>query len=227
MEYPENVRIVTSFAELLATPFSGEVNALCWVRELPGDFTEVLTALPKPRGITPVEDETLAALHLSEAGQLARTALLQDLTWLREKDLDPCLEIVHGSIPEEDPGPVPTDVCSWHVDSATALADTFLCTYAGPSSQAVPNAHAVRKIDVPQIRNSLLAAYGGPDDADFEEWLADNCYDHHYQVHDTAPIITFGLSHLWRIATKCPGSPVLPCIHRAPTTETPRLLMIS
>ena len=33
-----NVRLVASFDELLSTPFTAEVNALCWTRTLDGDF---------------------------------------------------------------------------------------------------------------------------------------------------------------------------------------------
>jgi hypothetical protein len=41
---------------------------------------------------------------------------------------------------------------------------------------------------------------------------------------------SFGLGHVWRIACEHPGSPVPPCIHRAPETapgQPPRLLLIS
>ncbi len=42
--------------------------------------------------------------------------------------------------------------------------------------------------------------------------------------------VSFGLGNLWRIAVDYPGSPVPPCIHRAPITRPgrpPRLLLIS
>jgi hypothetical protein len=39
-EYPR-VRRVGSFEELVTTRFADGVNALCWERTLPGDFSEV------------------------------------------------------------------------------------------------------------------------------------------------------------------------------------------
>jgi hypothetical protein len=42
--YPR-VRVVTSFDELVATPFADGVNALCWPRQLDGDFAEVVRQL--------------------------------------------------------------------------------------------------------------------------------------------------------------------------------------
>jgi len=35
------VKIVGSFDELVSTPFSGAVNALCWPRTLAGDFVQI------------------------------------------------------------------------------------------------------------------------------------------------------------------------------------------
>ena len=83
---------------------------------------------------------------------------------------------------------------------------------------------------LPQTRAELLRLYGGPDDARFAAWLAEQCYDLHYAALPHARPYSFGFGNLWRIATKCPGSPVLPCIHRAPATRPgrpPRLLLIS
>lgn len=62
------VRFVGSFAELVGRPFSGDVNALCWRRELRGDFQEVAAALGAGEGITTIDDDDLAALALSPAG---------------------------------------------------------------------------------------------------------------------------------------------------------------
>jgi len=45
--YP-GIRVVHSFEALLATPFESECNAICWRRELPGDFEEVVRALGAP-----------------------------------------------------------------------------------------------------------------------------------------------------------------------------------
>jgi hypothetical protein len=79
------------------------------------------------------------------------------------------------------------------------------------------------------MRAALLKFFGGADDADFHEFLAGNCYDLHYAPTPNARPFSFGVGHLWRIATDWPGSPVPPCIHRAPENQAgqpPRLLLI-
>ena len=125
---------------------------------------------------------------------------------------------------------MPTDVYSFHVDSATVEADTWLCTYAEASSEGLSNEEAIRRVDIPETRALLLEEFGGEDDEAFAEYLADNCYDLHYLPLPGAQPFSFGVGNLWRIATQYPGSPVLPCIHRAPATvpgRPPRLLLIS
>jgi len=224
------VREVGSFAELMATPLVGPFNALVWRRNLEGDFAEVMAALPLGEGITTLEEEDLLALSLSEAGRAAVAAMLEDLHRLRGQGLEPVLDCVHGYLRDADPGIVPTDVFSFHVDSATAEAYTFLCTYHGLSSEGLANAEAVRKVDVPAIRAALLEAFGGEDDAAFAEYLSDQCFDLHYLPLAGARPYTFGVGNLWRIAVQHPGSKALPCIHRAPETppgSEPRLLLIS
>ena len=55
-------------------------------------------------------------------------------------------------------------------------------------------------------------------------------YDLHYAPQPGAQPFSFGLGNLWRIAVEWPGSPVPPCIHRAPDTQPgdpARLLLIS
>ncbi len=42
--YPR-IQRVNSFQELVTTPFAAGVNALCWPRTLPGDFSEVMRLL--------------------------------------------------------------------------------------------------------------------------------------------------------------------------------------
>jgi hypothetical protein len=76
----------------------------------------------------------------------------------------------------------------------------------------------------------LLRGFGGEDNEAFREYLAENCYDLHYAPTPNAQPFSFGLGSLWRIAVDYPGSPVPPCIHRAPITRPgrpPRLLLIS
>lgn len=223
------VRRVGSFAELLRTPFAGDVNALCWERALPGDFAEVIARLGPGDGIEALTDDRLLALDLSPAGQAAAEAMLADQRHLRAHDLDPALNLIHDCVRGPDAGLVPTDVMSFHVDSAPVEVDTWLCTYHGACSEGLANEEAERRTDDPAIRTALLKAYGGADDAGFAAFLSDHSYDLHYAPNPGARAYAFGRFSLWRIATQWPGSPVLPCIHRAPENHpgAPRLLLIS
>lgn len=228
------VKLVHSFAELLATPFANGINAVCWPRELSGDFAEVVTALgasPDDEPLRPLDETTLRALPLSPAGRGAVESMLADLQLLRDHDLDPVLNCIYGYPRDEDAGPVPTDVFSYHADRAPVPAATMLCTYHGPASEGLANEDAVRRIDVPATRAALLKAYGGDDDADFAAYLSEHCFDLHYvPTRPEAQPFSFGLGHLWRIAIAYPDCPVPPCVHRAPATspgEPPRLLLIS
>jgi hypothetical protein len=149
---------------------------------------------------------------------------------LREAGLAPALDCIIGYPRDDAAGPIPTDVYSFHVDSAPVPADTYLCTYIGAPSEGLDNEMAVRRVDVAETRTELLKAYGGADDAGFVEYLHENCFDLHYAPRAGAQPYAFGTGNLWRIAIAHPGSPVLPCIHRAPLTSQgaqARLLMIS
>ncbi|MDI1247493.1 MAG: hypothetical protein PSV13_01295 [Lacunisphaera sp.] len=226
---PSRIQRVDSFAELVATPFADGVNALCWERTLPGDFGEVVALLGAGEGIVTLDEARLLSLPVSAAGRAAIDQMLADLRLLRARELDPGLNIIHGYPRDEEPGPVPTDVFSFHADSAPIAADTWLCTYHGPASEGLPNEEALRRVDVPETRAALLKLFGGEDDADFQEFLKENCYDLHYLSGPAAQPYSFGLGNLWRIAVDWPGSPVPPCIHRAPATKPGemRLLLIS
>ena len=223
-------RRVHSLDELVTTPFADGVHALCWPRTLPGDFRAVLAALGPGEGIVTVDLDDLADLSLSEAGKLARDLLLADQQTLRAHGLQPSLDRVHGSEREAPEGLFHTDVSSFHVDTATVPADTYLCTYVGATSEALRHEETVRRVDLPATRAELLALYGGPDDAGFIGYLSENFYDLHYVPLPGAHPFSFGLGNLWRIAIDYPGSPVPPCVHRAPLTlpgQAPRLLLIS
>jgi hypothetical protein len=227
--YPR-IKQVKSFHELVTASFSDGVNALCWPRTLAGDFGEVVQHLAFGPGITTVEDEHLLSLPVSAAGKIAIDILLEDQRLLREHGLGPVLDCVNGYFENECPGPVRTDVCSFHADSATDEADTYLCTYYGPASEGLRNDEAVRRVDLPETRGELLKLYGGEDDAAFREYLNENFYDLHYAAVASSQPFSFGQGNLWRIAVEYPGSPVPPCVHRAPETrpgEPPRLLLIS
>jgi hypothetical protein len=237
LPFPENARVKTvrSFEELVSTPFGSGVNALCWPRVLEGDFDEIMVRLIERHGafeeITSLDEEDLRALELSAAGSVAREALIADQRLLREHGLEPTLDIIPAYPRDEAAGPVPTtDVYSWHADSANTEADTYLCSYTVASSEGLRNEEAVCCVDMPETRAELLKRYGGADDDGFRAFLTEHFFDLHYVAKPGARVYSFGLGNLWRIATEHPGSPVPPCVHRAPETgagRTPRLLLIS
>lgn len=224
------IRVVKSFHELVTTRFENGVNALCWQRTLMGNFSEVVERLGTREGIDSLEDSRLLSLPLSEAGKFARDTLLEDLQLLRSFDLSPSLDCVRAGLRDLRGGPISTDVYSFHVDSATMAADSYLCSYTEASSEGLRNDEAQRRVDIPETRAQLLKDFGGKDNEEFLEYLKANYYDLHYAPLPKAQPFSFGLGNLWRIAIEYPGSPVPPCIHRAPTTspsQPPRLLLIS
>ena len=223
------VKRVSSFHELATARFADGVNALCWERTLSGDFGEVVAQLNSGEGITTVDEAQLLALPVSAAGRAAINILLEDQRLLRDHGVAPVLNCIHGYPRDEEPAVVPTDVFSFHADSAPVEADTWLCTYHGAPSEGLRNEEAQRRVDIPATRVELLKLFGGKDDVSFREYLNENCYDLHYVPVSQALPFSFGLGNLWRIAVEYPGSPVPPCIHRAPETVSgqPRLLLIA
>jgi hypothetical protein len=224
------IRTVSTFEALVGTPFADGVNALCWRRSLPGDFSEVLAHLDSGEGIVPLDEERLRSLPVSNEGRAAIDFMLADLRTLRERGLSPELNCIYGYPRDNESVSLPTDVYSFHADSAPVEADTWLCTYHGAPSEGLLNAEARRRIDVPSVRAELLLGFGGTDDEAFADHLQEACHDLHYLPLPNARPYSFGVGHLWRIALDYPGSPVAPCIHRAPSTlalDPPRLLLIS
>lgn len=224
------IRRVDDFRELVTTPFADGVNALCWSRTLNGNFGEIVAQLDVGEGITAIDEARLAGLTVSAAGRAAVEILLEDQRLLRKHGFDPVLNCISGYPRDGAAGPVSTDVFSFHADSAPVPADTWLCTYHGPASEGLRNEEAQRRVDIPETRAELLKLFGGDDNDDFREYLSENCYDLHYAAAPQARPFSFGLGNLWRIAVDWPGSPVPPCVHRAPETlpgEPPRLLLIS
>ena len=65
------IKLVTSFHELVTTPFADGVNALCWQRTLTGDFGEVVGHLNAGDGITTLDDDLIKSLPVSAAGRAA------------------------------------------------------------------------------------------------------------------------------------------------------------
>lgn len=227
-DYPR-IQRVNSFQELVNTPFANGVNALCWERSLVGDFTEVVERLGVSAEVTPIDEARLRALCVSAAGRAAIEILLEDQRLLREHGAAPVLNCFLNYPREEERSIVPTDVYSFHADSPPVEADTFLCTYHGAPSEGLPNEQAQRHVEHPETRAALLKLFGGVDDAIFREFLTEHCYDLHYAPTPNARPFSFGVGNLWRIATDWPGSPVPPCIHRAPENlpgQPPRLLLI-
>src|SRR6478736_1638833 len=227
-DYPR-IKRVNSFQELVTTPLVAGVNALCWERTLPGDFGEIVQLLGVNEGVTPIDETRLQTLPVSAAGRAAIEVLLEDQRLLREHGAAPVLNCFLSYPREEEPQVVPTDVYSFHADSAPVEADTFLCTYHGAPSEGLRNEEAQRRVDHPETRAKLLQLFGGEEGAEFRDFLAENCYHLHYAPTPAAQPFSFGIGNLWRIATDWPGSPVPPCLHRAPenhSDQPPRLLLI-
>lgn len=227
--YPR-IQRVRSFHELVTTPLAAGINALCWERSLTGDFSEIVTHLGPTEGIVVLDAARLRALPVSPAGRAAVECLIEDQRLLREHGLSPELNCIAAYPRDDEPAVVRTDVYSFHADRAPFQADTYLCTYHGAPSEGLRNEDARRHVDLPETRAELLRHFGGADDPGFAEYLEENCYDLHYAPVPDARPFSFGLGHLWRIAVAYPGSPVPPCVHRAPDTgpqDPPRLLLIS
>jgi hypothetical protein len=218
---------VNNFQDLVSTPFHGEVNAICWTRDLIGDFGEIVEKVALDGNIAELNEEQLQDLMLSEQGQLAREILLADLKALKAHGASPTLNLIKY-YDRDDAYPLfPTDVYSFHVDRSPIPTDTFLCTYHGDSSEILPNEQAAQKVLVPEIRDELKKLYAGSEDG-FEFFLSEHFFDLHYQAKPAARPIGLGIGNLWRLAVDHPASQVPPCIHRAPeeTTGTTRLLLI-
>ena len=216
---------VTNFQDLVNTPFLGETNAICWSRELVGDFSEIVKKIETNDNITVFGEEELLELQLTEQGQLAREILFNDWKLLADYGADPLLNVIKYYERDEADSFFPTDVYSFHVDRSPIPSATFLCTYYGEPSEILPNAQAIQKIHVPEIREELKKQFDGPE-ADFETYLFENFYDLHYQAKSDSLPISLGIGHLWRLAIDHPESQVLPCVHRAPKEKTSRLLLI-
>ena len=218
---------VTNFLDLVSTPYRGEMNAVCWSRNLKGDFSEIVNKVVSNENISTLTVEELRDLPLSKEGILARDVLVNDLQALQDYGASPMLNIIK-SYDRDDAYPYfPTDVYSYHVDRSPVPTDTFLCTYFGASSELLPNTEVTQKILIPEIREELKKLYGGGEDG-FEDFLTEFFFDLHYQPKPAARSMRLGIGHLWKLAVDCPQSPVLPCVHRAPeeTDGQSRLLLI-
>ena len=221
------IGVVNAFSDLVHTHFKGEMNALCWYRNLEGDFNEIVTKLSLKENITEVFPEELIALQLSEKGNTAREIILNDLQLLTDFGASPSLNLLKCYERDDEFDFISTDVYSFHVDRSPIATDTFLCTYHGATSDIVSNSQAEQKILIPEVRAKLKELHDGSEE-EFEDFLKENYFDLHYQLHPDAEPINLGLGHLWRLAVDHPKQQVLPCIHRAPIENEGeyRLLLI-
>ena len=228
LNHAENqINFVTNFQDLVSTPFHGEVNAICWTRNIRGDFFEIVKKVSLSGNITVIEQEELLGLQLSEQGQLAREILLSDLRVLKAHGALPILNVIKYYDRDDAYPFFPTDVYSFHVDRSPIPTDTFLCTYYGETSEILPNSQGTKKVLIPEIRDELKKLYHGADQG-FESFLSEHSFDLHYQAKPDACPISLGLGHLWRLAVDHPESRVPPCLHRAPKEKSgqSRLLLI-
>jgi hypothetical protein len=95
------------------------------------------------------------------------------------------------------------------------------------ASDIISNSQVEQKSLIPEIRTKLKELYDGQPE-EFENFLKENYFDLHYQIHADAEPINLGLGHLCRPAVDHPKQQVLPCIHRVPIENEGeyRLLLI-
>jgi len=210
--FPDNnqIKVVSTFSELVNFNFQGTVNAMCWHRDLVGDFKEIVTKLELKENITEVSIDDLLALQLSENGHSAREIILKDIQLLSNFGASPSLNLLKCYERDNELDFISTDVYSYHIDRSPIETDTFLCTYHGAASDIAPNDQVEQKILIPEIREKLKKLHDGQD-TEFETFLEEYFFDLHYQPKPDHPT-----------------QQVLPCVHRAPTENDGeyRLLLI-
>lgn len=221
------IGVVSTFSELVNTNFQGAMNAICWQRNLVGDFKEIVSKLQLKENVTEVSTKDLLALELSEKGNMAREIILNDFQLLEDFGALPSLNLLKNYDRDDELDFISTDVYSYHVDRSPIGTNTFLCTYHGTASEILPNDQVEQKILIPEIREKLKELHDGPE-AEFETFLKDYFFDLHYQPKPNAEPVNLGLGHLWRLAVDHPEQKVLPCVHRAPVENDGeyRLLLI-
>lgn len=213
--HESQTQYVTNFNDLINTPFQGEINAICWKRELLGDFSELVNKIKFGGNILEIDPDDLLSLELSPQGKVARKILLDDYNYLKQQGALPTLNLIKHYERDDAFPEFPTDVYSFHVDRSPIPSATFLCTYYGESSEILPNAEGLQKVLIPEIREALKKRYQGTAEG-FESFLSEEFYDLHYQARPNSNPISLGLGNLWKIAIDHPESKVAPCLHRAP-----------
>lgn len=221
------VRVVSTFSELVYSDFLGEANAICWSRNLSGDFKEIVAKLDLKGNMTEVSVEDLLALQLSEQGHVAREIILKDMQLLTDYGASPSLNLLKCYERDDEFDFISTDVYSYHVDRSPIETDTFLCTYHGAASEILPNDQVEQKILIPEVREQLKQLHDGPE-TEFEAFLEEYFFDLHYRAKADAKPVNLGTGNLWRLAVDHPAQQVLPCVHRAPVENDGeyRLLLI-
>lgn len=221
------IKIFSTFEELVNTHFQGNTNAFSWQRNLEGNFAEIVAQLQLRDDITEISKEDLLQLQLSDSGNTAREIILNDIQLLENFGAAPSLNLLKCYERDDEFNFMARDVYSFHVDRSPIAADTFLCTYSGASSDILPNDQAIQKILIPEILEELKALHKGRNES-FETFLEENFFDLHYEAKPEATPINLGNGHLWRLAVDHRFQEVLACIHRAPQEKNGeyRLLLI-
>ncbi len=225
--FENQIHLVSNFDELIGYRYKGKKNAVCWKRELIGDFSEIVQKFESEDNIVSIEVDELREINLSENGHVARLTLLNDFELLTEYGASPTLNLISCYEEDLENNFFPTDVYSFHVDRSPIPADTFLCTYHGDASDILPNSHAIQKVRLPEIANELINRFKLKE-GEFEDFIEEHFFDLHYQALPGAKPINLGKGNLWRLAIDHPQLQVPPCIHRAPREKSgqKRLLII-
>ncbi len=225
--FENQIQKVSTFEALVSTPFRGEMNAICWDRNLEGDFAEIVDKFEITENLEEIDLDDLRDLKLSQQGNLAREILLNDYQLLKDYGASPSLNIIEFYERDDSFPFFSTDVYSYHVDRSPIPTATFLCTYFGAASELISNAEAEQKVLIPEIRAELRKLFHGNEE-DFDAFLTENFFDLHYQANELAIPINLGIGNLWRLAVDHPESKSLPCVHRAPKEKIgeKRLLLI-
>ena len=203
------VRVVSTFSELVYSDFLGEANAICWSRNLSGDFKEIVAKLDLKGNMTEVSVEDLLALQLSEQGHVAREIILKDMQLLTDYGASPSLNLLKCYERDDEFDFISTDVYSYHVDRSPIETDTFLCTYHGAASEILPNDQVEQKILIPEIREQLKQLHDGPE-TEFETFLEEYFFDLHYRAKADVKPVNLGTGNLWRLAVDHSAQQVLP-----------------
>lgn len=128
IDFPQiehQIQRVTNFQDLVSTPFNEEINAIGWMRNLIGNFAEIVSKIEQNENITVIDEELLRELTLSEQGHLAREIILNDLQLLTAHGAAPVLNVIKCYDRDDDYPFFPTDVYSFHVDRSPVPTETF------------------------------------------------------------------------------------------------------